>query len=127
MMSSINKVLYPEYNIEAINNVMSLRKPQKNSLKILDNILDEIDLTIKQSIKEIIIQNGITSIKDNVLNQFTSLETIEYNGVKSIDCSDQTLTNTFVGIKVNEEYEENSCICIDTEHLYKVTSTGTYL
>ena len=46
-MSSINKVLYPEYNIEAINNVMSLRKPQKNSLKILDNILDEIDLRIK--------------------------------------------------------------------------------
>ena len=51
-MSSINKVLYPEYNIEAINNVMSLRKPQKNSLKILDNILDEIDLTKSPDLEE---------------------------------------------------------------------------
>ena len=51
-MSSINKILYPEYNIEAINNVMSLRKPQKTSLKILDNILDEIDLEKNPNLKE---------------------------------------------------------------------------
>ena len=51
-MSSINKILYPEYNIEIINNVMSLRKPQKTSLKILDNILDEIDLEKNPNLEE---------------------------------------------------------------------------
>ena len=44
-------------------------------------LFDEIDSDIKQSIKEIHIQNGITSIKENSFNQFTSLETIEYHGI----------------------------------------------
>lgn len=51
-MSSINKILYPEYNIETINNVMSLRKPQKTSLKILDNILDEVELEKNPNLEE---------------------------------------------------------------------------
>lgn len=37
--------IFPEYNVETISNIMSLRKPQKQSLKILDSILDEIPLT----------------------------------------------------------------------------------
>ena len=41
----MNKVLYPEYNVDYISNVMSLRKPQKQSVKILDSILDDIELS----------------------------------------------------------------------------------
>ncbi len=35
---------YPEYTVDYISGCMSLRKPQKRSLKILDDILDEVDL-----------------------------------------------------------------------------------
>ncbi len=35
---------YPEYDVNYISGCMSLRKPQKRSLKILESILDEIDL-----------------------------------------------------------------------------------
>ena len=69
---------------------------------------DDISDTIKQQIKEIHIQNGIKSIKSNILNQFTSLEIIEYNGIESIHCSEQSVSNSFVGIKVNEEYKEKA-------------------
>ena len=36
--------LYPEYNVNYISGCMNLRPPQKRSLKILDDILDELDL-----------------------------------------------------------------------------------
>lgn len=41
----MNKERYPEYTVDYISGCMSLRKPQKTSLKILDNILNEIELT----------------------------------------------------------------------------------
>lgn len=51
---------FPEYTIDYISGTMSLRKPQKDSLKILDNILSDIDLKkcmdlnyIKNSIHDI--------------------------------------------------------------------------
>jgi len=39
-----NKRLYPEYNINYISNCMSLRTPQKRSLKVLSEILNNVDL-----------------------------------------------------------------------------------
>ena len=45
MSDCLNKKLFPEYTIDYICNVMGLRKPQSRSLKILDNILDEIHLS----------------------------------------------------------------------------------
>lgn len=47
----VNKVLYPEYNVDYIANIMSLRKPQKQSVKILDSILDEIELSKSMDLK----------------------------------------------------------------------------
>ena len=44
-MSKLNMPLYPEFNLDTIANVMSLRKPQKQSMKILDSILDDIQLS----------------------------------------------------------------------------------
>lgn len=44
-MSDLNKILFPEFNIESISASMSLRKPQKLSIKRLDEILSEIDLS----------------------------------------------------------------------------------
>ena len=38
------RTLYPEYDVNYISGCMSLRPPQKRSLKILDDILDELDL-----------------------------------------------------------------------------------
>lgn len=35
----------PEYTVDSISNIMSLRKPQKQSIKILDSILSDYDLT----------------------------------------------------------------------------------
>lgn len=43
-MSMLNTPTHPEYTVEAISNHMSLRKPQKQSIKILDTILEEIQL-----------------------------------------------------------------------------------
>jgi len=39
-----NRIEYPEYTVDYISGCMSLRKPQKRSLKILDDILDEVEL-----------------------------------------------------------------------------------
>ena len=44
-MGTLNVPLYPEYTVDAIANHMSLRKPQKQSIKILDTILDDIELS----------------------------------------------------------------------------------
>ncbi len=44
-MNNINKVLFPEYTVDSIGNIMALRKPQKRSIKILNDILDEIELS----------------------------------------------------------------------------------
>lgn len=44
-MSNINKVLFSEYTVDSIGNIMALRKPQKRSVKILEDILDEIELS----------------------------------------------------------------------------------
>ena len=44
-MGTLNIPLYPEYTVDSISNHMSLRKPQKQSLKILDSILEDIDLS----------------------------------------------------------------------------------
>lgn len=43
--NKINIPLFPEYSIDMINNVMSLRKPQKQSIKILDSILNDVELS----------------------------------------------------------------------------------
>ncbi len=44
-MNNLNRPLFPQYTVDYLSNVMSLRKPQKQSLKILDSILDEIVLS----------------------------------------------------------------------------------
>lgn len=44
MSRTLNSHLVNEYSLNHIENIMSLRKPQKQSLKILDSILDEVDL-----------------------------------------------------------------------------------
>lgn len=55
----MNKVLYPEYNVDYISNVMSLRKPQKQSVKILDSILDDVELS-----KSVDLKNAQDNIHD---------------------------------------------------------------
>ncbi len=55
----MNKILYPEYNVDYISNVMSLRKPQKQSVKILDSILDEVELS-----KSVDLKNAQDNIHD---------------------------------------------------------------
>ncbi|MFA7100560.1 MAG: DEAD/DEAH box helicase family protein [Bacilli bacterium] len=49
-MSSINHKLFSEFTVDAISNTMALRIPQKNSLKILNTILDEVNLSKKVNI-----------------------------------------------------------------------------
>lgn len=44
-MNKLNQPVYPEYDIDMISNVMSLRKPQERSIKILDSVLDEFELS----------------------------------------------------------------------------------
>ena len=58
-MSKLNKRIVSGYTVSAIENMMSLRKPQKRSVQILDNILDEINLG-----KEIDLQETQDTIKD---------------------------------------------------------------
>lgn len=55
----MNKTIFPEYNVDYISNVMSLRKPQKQSIKILDGILDDIELS-----KKVNLENAQDSIHD---------------------------------------------------------------
>ena len=44
MTRILDSHLVNEYSLNHIENIMSLRKPQKQSLKIIDSILDEVDL-----------------------------------------------------------------------------------
>lgn len=44
-MSKLNQVIFSEYTIDTIKNVMSLRKPQFRSVRILDTILQDNDLS----------------------------------------------------------------------------------
>ncbi len=45
------RTLYHEYDVNYISGCMSLRPPQKRSLKILDDILDELDLSKTQDLE----------------------------------------------------------------------------
>lgn len=45
------RTLYSEYDVNYIAGCMSLRPPQKRSLKILDDLLDELDLKKKQDLE----------------------------------------------------------------------------
>lgn len=58
-MSNLNYPLFPEFNVDTITNAMGLRKPQKQSVKILDSILNEIQLS-----KNVDLQSAADSIHD---------------------------------------------------------------
>lgn len=64
----MNKVIYPEFSVDYIANVMSLRKPQKQSVKILDSILDEIELS-----KNMDLESAMESVQD-VYKIFSNFE-----------------------------------------------------
>jgi len=72
-MSNINIPLFPEYTLDYINNVMSLRKPQFRSLRILDDILRENQLS-----KNIDIELFQRSI-NNLYRTFTEFERPFFN------------------------------------------------
>lgn len=72
-MSNINIPLFPEYTLDYINNVMSLRKPQFRSLRILDDILRENQLS-----KNIDIELYQRSI-NNLYPTFTEFERPFFN------------------------------------------------
>lgn len=55
----MNRINYPEYDVNYISNCMSLRPPQKRSLKILDTILDEIELQ-----KDVDVNNVLETVHD---------------------------------------------------------------
>lgn len=59
-MSKINKVIFPEYTLDMIENIMSLRKPQKQSVKILKSILD--DITLSKDVDLQAAQDGIHDV-----------------------------------------------------------------
>jgi len=72
-MSNLNIPLFPEYTLDYINNVMSLRKPQFRSLRILDDILRENQLS-----KNIDIELYQRSI-NNLYRTFTEFERPFFN------------------------------------------------
>ena len=69
-MAKINRVLFPEYTIDYLSNVMSLRKPQKQSVKILDSILNDIQLG-----KNI----DLASAKDNIHDVYPIFSEFEHD------------------------------------------------
>ena len=74
MSSCLNRKLFPEYSIDYISNVMGLRKPQSISLKILDNILDEIPLSKKTNLNEAMKKiHGLYPIFSDFEHNFMSL------------------------------------------------------
>ena len=70
IMSKLNQVLHYEYSLNYIENVMSLRKPQTRSLKILDLILDENPLS-----KQINAEEYQSNIK-NIYRIFKEFESV---------------------------------------------------
>lgn len=66
----MNNVLYPEYNVDYISNIMSLRKPQKQSIKILDSILEDIELS-----KSV----NLTNAKDDIHDMFPIFSDFEHS------------------------------------------------
>ena len=50
----MKRLLYPEYSVNYISGCMNLRPPQKRSLKILEDILDELDLVKEQDMERAI-------------------------------------------------------------------------
>lgn len=67
-MSKLNRILFPEYTVDSISNIMALRKPQKRSIKILDDVLDEIELS-----KTLNLSDAMSSI-NNVYPIFKDFE-----------------------------------------------------
>lgn len=67
-MSNINYPLFPEYTLDYLNNVMSLRKPQFRSLRILDDILRECPLS-----KEI----DVDTYQRNIMNMYRTFREFE--------------------------------------------------
>jgi len=59
MNKNLNQALLPIYSVSHIENIMSLRKPQKQSIKILDTILEEVELS-----KNVDLAKAATIIKD---------------------------------------------------------------
>ncbi|MDY0101013.1 MAG: DEAD/DEAH box helicase family protein, partial [Bacilli bacterium] len=72
-MSNLNQPLLPEYTIDYINNVMALRKPQFRSLRILDDILKENQLS--KNIETELYQRSI----NNLYRTFTAFERPFFN------------------------------------------------
>ena len=59
---------FPQYDLEYISGRMSLRSPQKESLKILDNILNNIKLSKNIDIEEAKIKiNSLYPIFSDIL------------------------------------------------------------
>lgn len=73
MNDLINQPLLPEYTLDYINNVMSLRKPQFRSLRILDDILRENQLS--KNIDTELYQRSIS----NLYRTFTEFERPFFN------------------------------------------------
>lgn len=67
-MSNINFPLFPEYTLDYLNNVMSLRKPQFRSLRILDDILRECPL-----LKEF----DVDTYQRNIMNLYRTFREFE--------------------------------------------------
>lgn len=67
-MSNFNYPLFPEYTLDYLNNVMSLRKPQFRSLRILDDILRECPLS-----KEI----DVDTYQRNIMNMYRTFREFE--------------------------------------------------
>ncbi len=73
---------YPEYDVNYISGCMSLRKPQKRSLKILDDILDEVELK-----KDLDLKAALNAVHDiyptcsNFERDFMSLTFVLATGV----------------------------------------------
>ena len=70
----INYKILPEYTINRIENIMSLRIPQKQSLKILDSILDDVQLSKSVDLKRAAsLINGVYPTFKNFEHEFMSL------------------------------------------------------
>lgn len=70
----INYKILPEYTINRIENIMSLRIPQKQSLKILDSILDDVQLSKNVDVKRAAsLVNGVYPTFKNFEHEFMSL------------------------------------------------------